>query len=61
MLTHFNPFQCSICGETGWLVFTSGVCGGRLRGVNFKVKMQVIDLNPCLEFFSYRGVFSRIL
>ena len=60
MLTHFNPFHCSICGETGWLIFTSGVCGGRLRGVNFKVKMHVIDLNPSLECCSSGGVFSGI-
>ena len=61
MLTRFNPFECSICGETGWLVFTSGVCWGHLRGVHFKVKMQVIDLNPCLECYSSVGVFSCIL
>ena len=61
MLTHLNPFQCSICGEAGWLVFTSGVCAGRLRAVNFKVIMQVIDLNPCLECCSSGGVFSRTL
>ena len=61
MLTHFNPFQCSICGETGWLVFTSWVCGGRLRGVNFKVKMQVINLIPCLECYFSGGVFSYTL
>ena len=61
MLTHFNTLQCSICGETGWLIFTSVVCGGRLRGVNFKVKMQVINLNPCLECCSSGGVFSHIL
>ena len=61
MLTHFNPFQCSICGETGWLVFTSRVCGGRLRGANFKVIMQLIDLNLCLECCSSGGVFFGIL
>ena len=61
MLTHFNPFQCSICGETRWLVFTSEVCGGRLCGVNFKVKMYVIDLYLCLECCLSGGVFSRIL
>ena len=47
--------------ETGWLVFTSEVCAGHLRGVNFKVKMQVIDLNLSLECCSSRGVFSNIL
>ena len=30
VLTHFNPFHCSICGKPGWLVFTSGVRRGRL-------------------------------
>ena len=60
MLTHFNPFQCSICGETGWLIFTNGVSRVRLWGVNFQVKMQVIDLYLCLECCSSRGVFSRI-
>ena len=61
MLRHFNPFQCCICGETGWLVFTHRGCGGCLKRVNFKVKMQVIDLNPCLECCTSGGVFSRIL
>ena len=61
MLTHFNPFQCSICVETGWLVFTSGVCGEGLRGMNFKVIIQIIDLNSWLECWSTRGIFSRIL
>ena len=30
-------------------------------GVKFKVKMQVIDLNPCLECCSSGDVFSRLL
>ena len=37
-LTHYNQFQCSICWETGWLVFTSGVWNVALAEEFFAVE-----------------------
>ena len=56
MLTHFNPFQCSISGKSG-LVLTNGVRGGPLWGLDFYVKMQVINLYLCLECCPSGGIF----
>ena len=65
MLTHFNQFQCSICLETGWLFFTSGVwnvallesviCGILLVETCYLVSLYISNF---IFYFIYNFIIS---
>ena len=56
-----NPIQRSICGETRWLDFNGGVCGGRLWGSKVLSKNSGHWPVSLPEVSLCRGCFSRIL
>ena len=59
-LTYFNSFYRSICEETGWFVFTSEVCEGRLWESKVLSKNKVHRHVFLPEMLLFCGCFLRI-
>ena len=60
-LTHYNQFQCSICWETGWLVFTSGVWNVALAEEFFAVEtgyLVSLYISNFMFYFIYNFIIS---